>query len=179
MADGDVIFERFDKARHERKDFQAKYPEYTDYLQKVATQHGKRGVNVLYVAVREGDPVPMRVFGYFTASMGSIKNDDVDEEIRVELDLLRLQIPTLHIGMMAVDQSVAGRGIGKLLVAEAVKLALDFRSHIGCWGLSIDMDKDHVDELLLWYRKRNFALLKREGLMMALPLGTVAKAVAK
>ena len=179
MAEGDVVVERFDKAHHDRNPFDSIDSRYSRYLKEVANQHGRKSVNVLYVAVREDDAPPKRVFGYFTASMGAIKNDDVDDEIREEFGLPRIQIPTLHTGMMAVDKIAEGKGLGSLLITEAGKPALGLSSQVGCWGLSLDMDKDHIGELRPWYQKRRFSLLRRGGLMMVLPLSTLAKALGK
>jgi GNAT superfamily N-acetyltransferase len=61
-------------------------------------------------------------------------------------------LPILRISRLAVDAPVQNRGIGKLLLRFAFRLALELRDRFGCVGVVVDSRAGAVS----FYRKLGF-----------------------
>lgn len=107
-------------SQHDRAAFSCGNDALDRYLKEQSTQDVRRSTARIFVAI---DPSqPERIIGFFTLSAASITASDLPLEIAKRLP--RHPIPAALIGRLAVDLSVAGRGLGRILVADAVKKAM-------------------------------------------------------
>lgn len=67
--------------------------------------------------------------------------------------------PAVKIAQLGVDRRFAGCGLGKLLVAYAVQMAVMFRRRIGCRYVTLDA---RTEELVRWYEAQGFVRNKEE-----------------
>lgn len=105
---------------HDRAAFQCGNESLDRYFRQQATQDLRRGVARVFVAI-----VPQeteRIAGFFTLSATSVAASDLPPEVAKRLP--RHPIPAALIGRLAVDRSFARRGLGSILLADAVKKAL-------------------------------------------------------
>lgn len=112
--------------RHDREAFDCGNGELNDYLRRYARQSEDLGLGRTIVAVQRGDP---RVMGYFTLRGGAVPLDSLPEDARRRLP--RQPIPVVHVARLAVDRQMQGRGLGSLLLVEALRRAQAASSLIG------------------------------------------------
>jgi GNAT superfamily N-acetyltransferase len=94
--------------------FNSGEPSLDDWLRRRARQNAEIGASKTYVAC----PVSTRrVVGYYALCMGQILNQDAVGSMRRNMPV---NIPAVILGRLAVDASWQGRGLGKLLLADAV-----------------------------------------------------------
>jgi GNAT superfamily N-acetyltransferase len=81
---------------------------------------------VTYVLVAEGS---RRVIGFHALTVASISHQDATE--RARRGMPRYPIPVVLLARLAVDRSVQGRGVGALLLADAMRRALSLAEGTG------------------------------------------------
>lgn len=85
-----------------------------DYLQRYARQDIKRGVARVFVATPADNLT--EVVGFYTLSAASVAAEHLPDSIRKKLP--RYPVPAALLGRLAVSQSVEGRGLGAILLAD-------------------------------------------------------------
>jgi GNAT superfamily N-acetyltransferase len=98
--------------QHDRAAFDCGEPSLNDFLHRYARQNDEKGLGRTYVAVL---PDERHIYGYYTIASGSLQFDTIPEK------LPRYPIPVVLLGRLAVDQEAKGQGLGKALLADALK----------------------------------------------------------
>jgi GNAT superfamily N-acetyltransferase len=119
FADGSVRIEPLVPG-HDRAAFSCGNAVLDRYLREQATQDSRRNVARVFVAVTPDRPE--RIAGYFTLSATSVAASDLAPELAKRLP--RYPIPAALIGRLAVDRSFGRRGLGSILVADAIGKAM-------------------------------------------------------
>ena len=105
------------------------------YLKQQASQDAKKRAAVPYVLVSEDN----RIAGYYTLSSDNIRADDLPLELVKQLKLPRYPvIGATLIGWLARDLSFRGKGIGELLLVDALKMALAMSRKIASAAVVVD-----------------------------------------
>jgi ribosomal protein S18 acetylase RimI-like enzyme len=157
---------------HNRKGFSCGNELLNNYLQYQANQDIKRKLNACFVLT---DKKTNLVQGYYTLSNNSIPLDLVPEKIKKKLPGSYSSIPTTLLGRLAVDIKLQGRGIGKLLLIDALKRSFQIAEYIGSFAILVDpIDKEAED----FYTKYGFIKLPDSGKMF-LPMKTVKQLFEK
>jgi GNAT superfamily N-acetyltransferase len=158
-------------ATHERGAFCCGKAPLDTFLQQRASQHAKNGLSRTFVATRPGEK---RVLGYYASSAGSFTLDHLPEKDRKRLP--RHPVPTVHLGRLAVDQSVRGQGLGRILLFHFLKKAQEISRTVGVYAVDL-WSKD--EEARSFYIKYGFLELQDDRLHLYLPLATVAQMFAQ
>lgn len=120
------------------------------FLQRYAGQNQFRHhIGNTYVAV-DGE----RILSIVTVSPGEITGATVCEPTRKGLP--DYPLPILRVSRLAVDHRAQRRGIGKLLLRFAFRLALELRDRFGCVGVIADAKVAAIP----FYDKLGFRLLE-------------------
>lgn len=119
FADGALSIEPLGP-RHDRAVFSCGNDALDRYLREQAGQDMRRGTARVFVAI--GRDQPERILGFFSLSAAAIVPVDLPPEAAKRMP--RHPVPAALIGRLAVDRGVAGRGLGGILVADAVRKAM-------------------------------------------------------
>jgi GNAT superfamily N-acetyltransferase len=157
----EVAIELLNK-KHERTSFDCGVEELNDYLKTRAGQQSRKNYSKTWVAVPVGY---VTVVGYLTLSMGSVELDEISEQLLSRLP--RHPMPVLHVGRLAVDLRVQGKGIGSLLLAFACEQCLSLAATVGCYGLQLDAKTPEVME---FYQAKGFQPLSPGSRKLILPI---------
>jgi GNAT superfamily N-acetyltransferase len=131
--------------RHDVAAFRCAHPDLNDWLERRALASDGKSARTYVVCAGK------RVVGYYCLAAGSV--------IRAELPSARPRqnmpdpVPVIVLGRLAVDQGVAGRGLGKALLADAIRRTLGAAAATGARALvahAID------DEAAGFYRRFGF-----------------------
>jgi GNAT superfamily N-acetyltransferase len=148
---------------HKRTAFNCGIESLDRYLQHQANQDIKRRVSRVFVVRSRQDDT--RVLGYYTLSTLSIDLSVLPEKLAKKLP--KHPIPAALIGRLAVDVSAQGKGIGKMLLSNAIKRTLAISSDIGMYAIVVDAINEQADSFYMQY---GFAHLASEGKRLFLPL---------
>jgi GNAT superfamily N-acetyltransferase len=154
-------------SRHLRDPFDCGESALNDFLRRQAGQQQRRGFGKTYVAT---DGTDATVIGFITVSAGQVAT----ERLPLALKLPRYPAPVLRIGRLAVDLRHQGQGIGRHLLAFALRLALDFSQQIGLYAVLVDAKHDKARA---YYTTLGFRPVGDDPLCLFLPLATLAQAV--
>lgn len=159
--------EHLDRA-HRRDDFDCGKPPLNDFLRVLAGQHEKRHLGRTYVMHREGEP---RVLGYYTLATGAI--DVGSLPARQARKLPRHTLPAVLIARLAVDRSLHGKGLGGLLLRDALCRSLDVSGRLGVHAVVVDA----LDvEARAFYQRFGFLPLTDDMMRLFLPMSTIQAA---
>lgn len=130
---------------HNRQEFDSGRHELNDWLQRVARQHQEKGLSKTFVATDEG--VPDRIYGYYALTLAELENRHLPEARRKKLPR---RIPAVRLGRLAVHKQYHGKGLGELLLVDALTRARRIYTEAGGIGLFVDA----IDEQAAGYYLR-------------------------
>jgi len=116
-----------------RDDFDCGQEPLNRYLRERATQDIKRKLNRVFIIKEDGKD---RVIGYYTLSATSIETAQLPAAHAKHLP--RYPIPAALLGKLAVDRRWQGKGIGKYLLANAIRRIQAVEQEMGIRVLVLD-----------------------------------------
>lgn len=148
---------------HNRTAFNCGIESLDRYLEHQASQYIKRRVSRVFVVRSRQDETS--VLGYYTLSALSIDLSVLPE--RLAKNLPRHPIPAALIGRLAVDVSAQGKGIGKMLLSNAIKRTLAISDDLAIYAMVVDAINEEAESFYMQY---GFTHLASEGKRLFLPL---------
>lgn len=156
---------------HDRAAFDCGDADLNAYLQRYARQNHESGGAKTFVAVTAAQP--SRILGFYSlspASLGYARTPTI-----VARGLGRYDVPVYRLGRLAVDRSVAGRGLGGGLLIAAGKRCMTVAEQVGGVALLIDAKGERAAR---WYQGYGAVRLDDAPLSLILPFATLAAAIA-
>jgi GNAT superfamily N-acetyltransferase len=93
-----------------------------------------------------GDPT---VLGCSTSSMAVLGSSEASAVLQARLP--RYPVPVALIGRLAVQEAARGRGLGELLIGDALDRVLAISDPIGCLGIVVDAKDEDAERFYLKY----------------------------
>ena len=166
MIDSDALVIEPLAKRHDRAAFSCGLPELDRYLARQAGQDVRRRIARVFVCTAdEADTV----LGFYTLSALSINLASLPEQLSRKLP--RLPVPCALIGRLAVDRSAHGRGLGRMLLADAVKRTVAVGETVAMHALIVGAANDDGKR---FYERFGFIPLTDDPMRLFLPLGHAA-----
>ena len=154
--------------QHDRKSFDCGEPSLTQYLHQYASQDIRRRVNRVFAA--SPPDAPRQVIGYYSLSAGGLDATDLPEEFRRRLP--RYPIPVVLLGrLLAVAKSHQGKGLGSILLADALQRIAQASQVMAVYAVIVDALNDRAAQ---FYRRFGFIPLPSQPLKLFLPMESVA-----
>ena len=150
---------------HQKKSFNCGQDDLNKFIKQYASQHQKSGTSKTYVAI---DDDTQQVRGFYCLSSTSIGFDGVDAVLTQRLP--RYPLPCVVIGRFAVDQTAQGRGIGKVLLAHALKQVSKVAQIIGVNFVVIHAKDQKAME---FYQRFGFISLTSNPLTLIYPVSEI------
>ena len=135
------------RREHPRKTFQSGQMEVDDWLATKAFQHQEKHLSVTRVLL---DP-RASVAGYYTLATGQVDFSDLPEEIVRRLP--RRQLPVAILAWLGVGSELQGRGLGRLLLAQALRDCHDAGRTFAFIAVVLDCIDDNAKA---FYRRFDF-----------------------
>jgi GNAT superfamily N-acetyltransferase len=154
----------------ETSGFDSGEPSLNSFLQRHALNNDKAGLGRTFVATEIGQP---HIAGYFTLSTGSVRFDTVPDHAKKRLP--KYPIPTVHMGRLAVDLKFQGKGLGEILLVDALRKASTASRSVGVYAVDVIALHDRAKR---FYLKYGFVEMLDQPLHLFLSIAT-ARAVAK
>lgn len=123
-----------------------------NYLKRHAwNNQEKSSLGVTYVA--SDSSAPNAVIGYFTLAAATVARDSLPK--KYVRGLPAYDLPAILLARLAVDRRFVGRGLGRALLSEALKISLSISKLLGCRCVIVDAYRTAID----WYAKYGFDAL--------------------
>lgn len=158
-------------SHHDRAAFDCGTSRVTNFIRLTAKKQVAESLAVVRVAVAEGSA---KVLGYHSLGAHSLLADDLPAELMPK-GRPYPGIGAFYLGFLGVDQSMQGKGIGRLLLRDA--MAQTVRG--GEYGGIAFLVQDAIDDAAVPFcRQFGFIALPSQPLRMVLPTGVIRHAVA-
>lgn len=169
MADANlsgVVIEPLTKAHH-RKAFDCGQADLNSFVRQYAMQQQRQGYNQGYAAMSGG-----QLAGFYCLSAGSLSFSDLPEEFRRGMP--RYPVPCVTIGRFAVAVEWQGRGLGRKLLAHALRRVLEAAGIVGVSLVLVDAKDEAAAG---FYESLGFVRLEDKPLTLFLPVSKIADGV--
>jgi GNAT superfamily N-acetyltransferase len=163
MATTEILSERHRKLK---KEFSCGKVVLDNYLKNQAGQDVKRMLSACYVSL---DPETGLIQGYYTLSNNSIPLQWIPESFKNRLPSSYGSLPATLLGRLAVDGRFRGRGIGKMLLIDALNRNYGLSRVIGSFAVAVDPLDEEAEG---FYAKFGFIMLP-DSRKMFLPMATI------
>lgn len=156
--------------QHDRKSFDCGEPSLNQYLNRYANQDIRRRVNRVFVA----SPLdaPRQVVGYYSLSAGGLDATVIPDAFRRRLP--RYPVPVVLLGRLAIGESHQGKGLGSILLADALRRIGKASQVMAVYAVVVDALNDQAAD---FYRQFGFIPLPSQPLKLFLPMDSVAALV--
>lgn len=151
---------------HELTSFSSGEQMLDDWLRQRALTNLKLGASRTYVTCAAGT---RRVVGYYALSMGGILARDLPGSMRRNMPQ---PIPAVLLGRLAIDTDYQGRGLGGLLLQDAVQRSLRASSEVSARLMVVHALSQAAEA---FYLRHGFSRLPVEAPTLALDLVKLAK----
>jgi GNAT superfamily N-acetyltransferase len=158
-------------AHHQRESFASGVAELDDYLRHRAGQDERKDIAACYVLVAPPDEAIVR--GYYTLSSYAIELGELAPAVARRLPRYP-RVPAALLGRLAIDRSQQRRGLGELLLLDALHKARDVASRIGIHALVVDAWDPAA---AAFYQRFGFIAFASAPWRLWLPMATIRKAL--
>ncbi len=144
---------------HNKSEFSCGKEMLDNYLHKQANQDIKRKLSACFVVIEAQSNL---IKAYYTLSNNSIPLDNVPNDIKVKLPQSYHTIPATLLGRLALDHRFQGKGLGKLILVDALKRCFELSKIIGSFAVVVDPIDQEAEN---FYKKFGFIKLPDSGKM--------------
>lgn len=153
---------------HDRRRFDCGDSTLNDYLRRYARQHADANISRTYVACEE-----QRICGYYSLAMAAIKKQKLPSKHHKRF--ADFPVPMARLARLAIDVDYQARGMGKLLLMDALYRCLELSRNIGMAGVIVDVKHEQAKA---FYQNFEFETFPDASLTLWLPTGAIKKLFA-
>jgi len=168
------VTEPFDPDKHDRAAFSCGVEQVDNYFQKTANKLSKADNVRTYVKVAADDKT--KVEGFYATNAHSVHYTDLPKKYKRGAPAHGF-IPAVYISMIGRDITCKGKGVGGVLLVDALKRIALGAGQFGVAVVMLDVldcgDPEAVEKRKQTYEEYGFQPLPSEELRMFLPLATV------
>ncbi len=152
---------------HEREQFNCGEPALDVFLKTRARKHREQNLSSTFVAVGTGS---VAVAGYYTLAERLIAFDDMPPALVRRLP--RHPLPAILLGRFAVDLAHQRKGLGRLLLVDALCTSVAAADLVGVFAVLLDAKNERAKA---WYQRHGFTPLPSKPLQLFMPIDAIRK----
>jgi GNAT superfamily N-acetyltransferase len=157
--------------QHDRAAFSSGQADLDDWFRRRASQDEKRDIARVFVAT----DAALGIVGFYSLSSFTLSIAELPQELARKLPQYAA-IPAALIGRLARDVRVRGKGVGELLLADAIKRVLGASASLAVYAIVVDAKDDRAAE---FYRDFGFQPFPARRNRLFMPLATAAAALTR
>ncbi|ERP98396.1 hypothetical protein Q669_19000 [Labrenzia sp. C1B10] len=162
-------FEPFDPDKHDRAAFSCGVDQVDNYFRKTANKLQKAG-NVRVSVLLDADE---QLLGFYAVNAHSVDYAELPKKY-VRTRPSHGSIPAAYISMIGVDQRFQGKGLGGILLVEALKNLARASETLGIAVVLMDVlncgNEEATNRRLVLYTGYGFTRLENDPLRLFLPI---------
>ena len=140
------VFEQLDES-HLLEAFDCGIESLTNYLKNIARQHQTRNLSRVFVVTEDDDPT---VLGYYSLANSSVDARAFPKPKKFKLPNA-MAIPVVLLGKLAVDKTTQSKGLGSLLLFDALKRCVEVNDRSAAYAIVVDAINDDAKKFYLKY----------------------------
>ncbi|MGA2395777.1 MAG: GNAT family N-acetyltransferase [Candidatus Lustribacter sp.] len=158
-------------SNHNRLAFACGNDKLDRYIHETAHQTKRKGLAATFVAIDlQADPT--KILGYYSLSNFVIEGLDIPEVVRKARKLPAHSVGATLLGRLAVAKGMQGKGIGQMLIADALKRAYLVSVDVGSVAVVVDsIDANGA----AWYQHFGFIPTINDELRLVLMMDTIGQ----
>ena len=133
-------------AKHQRESFDCGEDSLNRYLRQYASQHQKKDIGRVYVAV---EPGKQKVLGYYTLANGAVEFQSVPKAKGLPREY---PVPVILLARLAIDRSRQGQGLGAVLLFDALKRSVEVAQVSAAHAVIVDALGESAKKFYLHYQ---------------------------
>jgi GNAT superfamily N-acetyltransferase len=145
-----------------RAGFDCGTPALNQYLAQIASQHEARNITRTFCGEQDG-----ALFGYYALTNASLDVSALLSELVKKYKLPTHLLPVVRLARLAVDSRFQGRGLGQLLMVDAMAKVIRVAESSGCIGLVVDAKDARTAD---YYGSFGFHRAPDNALLLFMPL---------
>ena len=137
-------FVELDRGLHDRAGFRCGKPSLDQFLKSQALQHKKAGTSTTLVlpSTEEGGDGKSAIVAFFAVSFTSIERSTLPPAMQKKLP--HYPIPAFLIAQLAVDERVAGQGLGGITLVNAIRYLCQVHTSLPAVAIIVDCLDDEA-----------------------------------
>ena len=171
-----IVIEQLDPQHHDRRSFACGTARLDNFLKRTARKHHAGDFTRVWVATDGHNP---RILGYYALNAHSLEGHDLPADLTHKAPP-HGSIPAVYLSMIAVDRRQQGKGLGRILLADALARAAAAAERIGIKAVVLDVieDGESTEKRRAFYTTMGFEPLPGRPLRMFMSMDTVRLALA-
>jgi len=170
--------EPFDPDVHDRTAFSCGADQIDNFLKFTAKKHQRGDFARVWVAVADRNP---NVLGYYSINSHAIETGQLPRKFAKHAPN-HGGVGAVYISMFGVQSSAQGKGIGTLLIADALKRIARISDDLGIFAVVLDVldegGAEKVETRQAFYKRLGFIEFPSQPLRMFLPVATIRAGLA-
>jgi GNAT superfamily N-acetyltransferase len=150
---------------HDRRAFSCGVEDLDVYLRRFARQHADSNISRTYVAVSGST-----VHGFYSLAMSGIRRENLPQKYLNRFP--NFPLPVARLARLAADLNHQRKGLGELLLADALQRCLHISDSIGMLGVIVDAKDERARG---WYERYEFERLPDSPLTLWLPTTAIPR----
>lgn len=163
------VFEPLDRQNHDRAAFNCGVESLDRYFHRQAGQDLARGLAVPYVMV---DPESLKVAGYYTLTNYRVDVGELPPEVTRRVSYT--YVPATLIGRLAIDVNYRGKGLGEILLRDALVRSLENSHRVASLAVVVDAIDDSASN---FYQRYGFIPFPGHPNRLFLPMATIQRLI--
>lgn len=163
------LCQKFDEQAHNSNGFDCGLEILNRYLQQIPTAHHRKELSRTIVIVE--DKVADKILGFYTIAPCSIDHEHLPDDLKPDYPP---KTAAFRLAPIAVAKDQQSKGIGKILITDALKKVLSVNKEIGGVGLFVDAKNEAAE----FYEKFGFTRISDEKAEFFMPIKTIEKILA-
>ncbi|OWY65860.1 GNAT family N-acetyltransferase [cyanobacterium TDX16] len=155
------VVQLLDKS-HARESFDCGSVALNQFLKQTARQHVQKGISRTFVLIDSDHP--QEIIGFFTLTLCEVRIQELSPKWAKKYPPI---VSGIKLARLAVDQNWQAKGIGGILIVEAMRRAIVVAKNAGGIGLFVDAKDEAAKNFYLRY---GFESLESSALQMFLPM---------
>ena len=172
-----IFIEPFDPQKHDRAAFSCGTARLDNFLKRTARKQQAGDFTRVWVATDNGQT---RILGYYALNAHALEGDDLPAHLTRNAPRSG-SIPAVYLSMIAVDRRYQGQGIGRILLADALKRAVIAADQVGLKAVILDVIEDGGTEITekrhAFYTGMGFQSFPSRPLRMSISIETIRKSM--
>ncbi|MGB1111241.1 MAG: GNAT family N-acetyltransferase [Gammaproteobacteria bacterium] len=160
-----LVFEPLDR-QHDRAAFCCGEPALDGYLLATARQHADKGISRTFVAVEQDQAET--IVGYFTLTVAEIPREHLPAKQKRRLP--NTDLPVIKLARLAVDSRFQGKGLGGVLLFEALKRAAAAQALTGAVAVIVEAKSERAAS---FYEQHGFLPLPDTPLSLCMSFAVI------
>jgi GNAT superfamily N-acetyltransferase len=152
-------------AHHRRESFTCGEAMLDEFLKTRARKHREQNISSTFVALPQKSST---VAGYYTLAERLIEFSDMPAALVKRLR--RHPIPAILLGRLAVDLAHQGKGLGQLLLVDALRTCVAAADLLGVFAVVLDAKNQRVKD---WYERHGFSSFPSTPLRMFIAIDAI------